>query len=64
MGEMGDDQHGSGPGGLIPHVLSGLRLDELPRGAQERPAEIVDLDLDTTLHRTVQAAVDLVDARY
>lgn len=68
--------------GPTSHVLSGLRLDELLRGLQERLAEITEiqdrmrglldavlavaseLELDTTLRRIVQAAVDLVDARY
>lgn len=75
---VGDDR---GDGG-VPHVLSGLRLDELLAEVQERLTEIThvqdrmqglldavlavasDLDLDTTLRRIVQAAVDLVDARY
>ncbi|MGD9526064.1 MAG: histidine kinase, partial [Pseudonocardia sp.] len=66
----------------LPHVLSGLRLDDLLAEVQERLTEIThvqdrmrglldavlavasDLDLDSTLHRIVQAAVDLVDARY
>jgi signal transduction histidine kinase len=64
------------------NVLSGLRLDELLHGVQERLTEIVQirdqmqglldavlavasgLELDATLQRIVQAAVDLVDARY
>ncbi|OLT16120.1 histidine kinase [Pseudonocardia sp. CNS-139] len=68
--------------GPRPNVLSGLRLDELLHGVQERLAEIVQirdqmqglldavlavgsgLELDATLRRIVQAAVDLVDARY
>jgi two-component system, NarL family, sensor histidine kinase DevS len=65
-----------------PNVLTGLRLDELLYGVQERLAEIVQirdqmqglldavlavgsgLELDATLQRIVQSAVDLVDARY
>jgi len=65
-----------------PNVLSGLRLDELLHGVQERLAEIVQmrdqmqglldavlavasgLELDATLGRIVQSAVDLVAARY
>ncbi|HLU60214.1 MAG TPA: GAF domain-containing sensor histidine kinase [Pseudonocardia sp.] len=65
-----------------PNVLTGLRLDELLHGVQERLTEIVQirdqmqglldavlavasgLELDATLQRIVQSAVDLVDARY
>jgi signal transduction histidine kinase len=74
---MADDEDRSRP-----NALTGLRLDELLRGVQERLTEIValrdhmqglldavlavasGLELDATLRRIVQAAADLVDARY